>query len=111
MAIWDEQYESIDREDLGALQLKRLQGMLARLHERVPHYRAKLDDVGFAPGDLTSLDDLRALPFTEKTAFRDNYPCGLFAVPMDEVVEIHSSSGTTGKPVAVSYTHLTLPTI
>src|SRR5450759_1701966 len=104
MAIWDEQHESIDRDQLVALQLKRLQGMLARLYERVPHYRAKLNDVGFAPGDLKSLDDLRALPFTEKTAFRDNYPCGLFAVPMDEVVEIHSSSGTTGKPVVCGLT-------
>ncbi len=110
MAIWDEQHESIDRDQLGALQLKRLQGMLARLYERVPHYRAKLDDVGFAPGDLKSLDDLRALPFTEKTDFRDNYPCGLFAVPMDEVVEIHSSSGTTGKPVVCGFTKADLDT-
>jgi phenylacetate-coenzyme A ligase PaaK-like adenylate-forming protein len=60
MAIWDEQHESIDRDQLQALQLKRLQGMLARLYERVPHYRAKLDDVGFTPGDPKSLDDLRA---------------------------------------------------
>lgn len=110
MAIWDEQHESIDRDQLGALQLKRLQSMLARLYERVPHYRAKLDDVGFAPGDLKSLDDLRALPFTEKTDFRDNYPCGLFAVPMDEVVEIHSSSGTTGKPVVCGFTKADLDT-
>ncbi|MCX6364852.1 MAG: phenylacetate--CoA ligase [Actinobacteria bacterium] len=110
MAIWDEQYESIDREDLQALQLKRLQGMVARLYERVPHYRAKLGSVGFAPGDLVSLDDLRALPFTEKTDFRDNYPCGLFAVPMDEVVEIHSSSGTTGRPVVCGFTKTDLDT-
>ena len=76
MAIWDEQHEAIDREELGALQLKRLQGMIARLYAHVPHYRAKLDDVGFVPGDLTSLDDLRALPFCEKTEFRDNNPHG-----------------------------------
>jgi phenylacetate-CoA ligase len=110
MAIWDEQHESIDRDELQALQLKRLQGMVARLYECVPHYRAKLDGVGFAPGDLTSLDDLRALPFTEKTDFRDNYPCGLFAAPMDEVVEIHSSSGTTGKPVVCGFTKADLDT-
>jgi len=110
MAIWDEQHESIDRDELRALQLKRLQGMLARLYTRVPHYRAKLDGVGFAPGDLTSLDDLRALPFTDRTDFRDNYPCGLFAVPMDEVVEIHSSSGTTGKPVVGGFTKADLDT-
>jgi len=110
MAIWDAQRESIDRGKLRALQLKRLQGMLARLYERVPHCRAKLDDVGFAPGDLKRLDDLRALPFTEKTDFRDNYPRGLFAVPMDEVVEIHSSSGTTGKPVVCGFTKADLDT-
>jgi phenylacetate-CoA ligase len=110
MAIWDEQHESIDREELRALQLKRLQGMLARLYERVPHYRAKLDGLGFAPGDLTSLDELRALPFTEKTDFRDSYPSRLFAVPLDEVVEIHSSSGTTGKPVVSGFTKADLDT-
>ena len=106
--IWDERRESIDHDTLRALQLERLQGMLARLYERVPHSRAKLDDVGFAPGDLTSLDDLRALPFTGKTDLRDTYPCGLFAVPMDEVVEIHSSSGTTGKPVVCGFTRADL---
>jgi phenylacetate-CoA ligase len=104
MAIWDEQHESIDREELEALQLRRLQAMVARLYERVPHYHARLGDAGFSPGDLKTLGDLRALPFTEKTDFRDNYPCGLFAVPMDDVVEIHSSSGTTGKPVVCGFT-------
>ena len=110
MAIWDEKHESMDREVLRALQLERLQGMLVRLYERVPHCRAKLDDVGFMPGDLTSLDDLGALPFTEKTDFRDTYPCGQFAVPMGEVVEIHSSSGTTGKPVVCGFTRTDLAT-
>jgi phenylacetate-CoA ligase len=110
MAIWDEQHESIDRERLRTLQLTRLRGMLARLYERVPHYRAKLDGVGFAPGDLASLEDLRALPFTDKSDFRDSYPSRLFAVPMDEVVEIHSSSGTTGKPVVCGFTKADLET-
>jgi phenylacetate-CoA ligase len=110
VAIWDEQHEAIDRDELRALQLERLQGMLVRLYERVPHYRAKLGDAGFAPGDLKSLDELRALPFTEKADFRDTYPCGLFAVPMDEVVEIHSSSGTTGKPVVCGFTRADLDT-
>jgi phenylacetate-CoA ligase len=104
MTIWDERHEAIDRERLEALQLERLKAMVRRVHEHVPHYRAKLDGVGFEPGDLKSLDDLRALPFTEKTDFRDNYPCGLFAVPMDEVVEIHSSSGITGTPVVCGFT-------
>ena len=110
MAIWDEQHEVIDRDELQALQLERLQSMLARLYERVPHYRAKLGAVGFAPGDLTSLDELRALPFTDKTDFLDTYPSGLFAVPMDEVAEIHSSSGTTGKPVVCGFTKADLDT-
>jgi len=110
MTIWDAQHEAMDREQLQALQLERLQGMLARIYQRVPHYRAKFASIGFAPGDLRSLEDLRALPFTEKTDFRDNYPCGLFAAPMDEVVEIHSSSGTTGKPVVCGFTKNDLET-
>lgn len=110
MAIWDVRHETIDRERLEELQLRRLGDMLARIHERVPFYRSQLDDAGFQPGDLTSLGDLNRLPFTEKTDFRDNYPSGLFAVPMDEVVEIHSSSGTTGRPVVGGYTQADLAT-
>ncbi len=110
MAIWDVRHETIDRERLEELQLRRLGDMLARIHERVPFYRSQLDDAGFQPGDLTSLGDLDRLPFTEKTDFRDNYPSGLFAVPMDEVVEIHSSSGTTGRPVVGGYTQADLAT-
>ena len=110
MHIWDERHEAIDRAELQALQLERLQAMLTRVYTRVPHYRAKLDEVGFSPGDLARLEDLRALPFTEKDDFRDAYPYGLFAVPMDEVVEIHSSSGTTGKPVVGGYTRADLDT-
>ena len=108
MAIWDAQHETIDRERLEGLQLTRLRDMLARVYERVPFYREQFDAAGFKPGDLTSLDDVPSLPFTEKTAFRDNYPYGLFAVPMSEVVEIHSSSGTTGKAVVGGYTRADL---
>ena len=104
MTIWDPTHETIDRERLEALQLERLQDMLARIYERVPFYRRKLDDAGFQPGDVKSMDDLAALPFTEKYDFRDEYPTGLFAVPLDDVVEIHSSSGTTGKPVVCGFT-------
>ncbi len=104
MTIWDAQHETIDRERLESLQLQRLRDMLARVYERVPFYRAALDDAGFVPGDLTGLGDLPALPFTEKNDFRDHYPTGLFAVPNDEVVEIHSSSGTTGRPVVCGFT-------
>ncbi|HET6475648.1 MAG TPA: phenylacetate--CoA ligase [Thermoleophilia bacterium] len=110
MAIWDVRHETIDRERLEELQLRRLGDMLARIHERVPFYRSRLDEAGFQPGDLKSLGDLDRLPFTEKTDFRDNYPSGLFAVPMDEVVEIHSSSGTTGRPVVGGYTQADLAT-
>lgn len=110
MAIWDVRHETIDRERLEELQLRRLGDMLARIHERVPFYRSQLDEAGFQPGDLKSLGDLNRLPFTEKTDFRDNYPSGLFAVPMDEVVEIHSSSGTTGRPVVGGYTQADLAT-
>ncbi|MGE5229076.1 MAG: phenylacetate--CoA ligase family protein [Deltaproteobacteria bacterium] len=110
MAIWDPQHETIDRERLEELQLARLRDMLARVHERVPFYRRRLGEAGFEPGDLKGLGDLAGLPFTEKTDFRDNYPYGLFAVPLSEVVEIHSSSGTTGKAVVGGYTKADLET-
>lgn len=110
MAIWDPQHETMDRERVEEVQLEGLRAMLARVYERVPFYRAALDGAGFAPGDLASLDDLARLPFTEKNDFRDAYPYGLFAVPLDEVVEIHSSSGTTGKAVVGGYTRADLET-
>jgi phenylacetate-CoA ligase len=104
MTIWDPYHETIDRERLEVLQLERLQHVVARIHEHVPFCRRLPDGAGFEPGDVKSLDDLAALPFTEKTDFRDEYPTGLFAVPLDDVVEIHSSSGTTGKPVVCGFT-------
>lgn len=110
MAIWDPQHETIDRERLEELQVARLRKMLGRVFDRVPFYRERLAAAGFAPGDLSSLDDLAHLPFTEKGDFRDNYPYGLFAVPLEEVVEIHSSSGTTGKAVVGGYTSADLET-
>ncbi len=110
MAIWDPRHETMDRERLEEVQLARLRGMLARVHRRVPFYRDLLDGVGFEPGDLASLDDLGRLPFTDKGDFRDGYPFGLFAVPLSEVVEIHSSSGTTGKAVVGGYTRRDLHT-
>jgi phenylacetate-CoA ligase len=110
MAIWDPQHETMDRERLEEIQLERLRSVLARVHDKVPFYRSALDASGFAPGDLTGLADLGRLPFTEKNDFRDAYPYGLFAVPLDEVVEIHSSSGTTGKAVVGGYTKADLDT-
>jgi phenylacetate-CoA ligase len=98
-----EPIETASRDELAALQLDRLKETLARVHERVPHYRATLAAAGFHPGDLTSLDQLAHLPLTAKEDLRRNYPFGLFAVPMDDVVRIHASSGTTGRPTVVGY--------
>lgn len=104
MAIWNAEYESMDREALRELQLRRLQAEVAWVYERVGHYRAALDVRGVKPRDIRSLEDVRLLPFTDKETLRDTYPFGLFAVDMDDVVRIHSSSGTTGKPIVVGYT-------
>jgi len=110
MAIWDARHETMDREQLRALQLERLREMLARVYERVPFYRERLRAAGVEPGDVRSLAHLRRLPFTTKSDFHEQYPFGLFAVPADEVVEIHSSSGTTGKPVVAGFTRRDLDT-
>jgi phenylacetate-CoA ligase len=102
--VWDPQMETMPRQELRNLQLERLQQTLKRTAERVPCYQKKFADSGFLPGDFRSLDQLRSLPFTVKEDLRVNYPYGMFAVPMREVVRIHSSSGTTGKPTVVGYT-------
>ncbi|KAA0259568.1 phenylacetate--CoA ligase [Deferribacter autotrophicus] len=102
--IWNEEYETLPREALEALQLKRLQNLVERVYATVPFYRKKLDEAGVRPEQIKSLDDLKRLPFTTKQDLRDNYPFGLFAVPKEQVVRIHASSGTTGKPTVVGYT-------
>lgn len=102
--IYDMDYETLPREALEAIQLRRLQATLQRVYATVPFYRKRFDDIGFKPSDLKSLEDLRRVPFTTKQDLRDNYPYGLFAVPMENVVRIHASSGTTGKPTVVGYT-------
>jgi len=104
MPIWNAEYECMDREALQELQLRRLQATVSWVYERVPHYKRTLDAAGVKPRDIKSLEDVRRLPFTDKQTMRDTYPFGLFAVPLDEVVRIHSSSGTTGKPIVVGYT-------
>lgn len=101
---WNQHYECMPREQLEKLQLERLQKTLERVYHNVPFYRQKLQEAGFEPGDLQSLDDLQKLPFTTKQDLRDNYPFGMFAVPMSEIVRVHASSGTTGKPTVVGYT-------
>ncbi|MBD1399279.1 phenylacetate--CoA ligase family protein [Pelovirga terrestris] len=102
--IWNSEAECMPREQLEQLQLVRLQQTLQRVCRNVPCYQHKFKDCGFNPGDLKSLDDIRHLPFTTKEDLRLNYPYGMFAVPMSDVVRIHSSSGTTGKPTVVGYT-------
>lgn len=101
--IWNPEYECMDRAQLRELQLRRLQMSVAWVYERVGHYRGLMDERGVKPRDIRTLDDVAKLPFTDKTALRDTYPFGMFALPLDEVVRIHSSSGTTGKPIVVGY--------
>ena len=102
--------ETASRDELRALQLDRLKASLHHAYDRVPHYRMKFDAAGVHPDDLRSLDDLRHFPFTTKADLRDTYPFGLFAVPREQVVRIHASSGTTGKPTVVGYTQRDIDT-
>jgi len=101
---WDKEHECMPLENMQKLQLKALKETVTWIYERVPYYKNTLQDMGLEPGDIKSLDDLARLPFTVKTALRDNYPFGLCAVPMSELVRIHASSGTTGKPITGPYT-------
>ncbi len=101
---YNEEFETLPRPALEALQLKRLQAAIERVYAHVPFYRDTFNAAGIKPGDMKSLDDLERLPFTTKQNMRDSYPYGLFAVPMEEIVRIHASSGTTGKPTVVGYT-------
>lgn len=109
-AIWDPQHECMPREELEQLQLERLQATLNRAYKNVRCYQNKFNQIGLVPEDVTSLADLSRLPFTTKDDLRLNYPYGMFAVPLREVVRIHSSSGTTGKPTVVGYTKHDLKT-
>ncbi len=101
--IWAKE-ETLSRAEIEALQLARLQETVCRVYEKVQPYREKMDAAGVKPDDIRTLSDLKRLPFVTKQDMRDNYPFGLFAVPKDELVRIHASSGTTGKPTVVGYT-------
>jgi phenylacetate-CoA ligase len=101
--IWNPEYECMDRAALHQLQLRRLQMTTSWAYEHVPYYRSLFEERGLRPRDVRALDDLRRLPFTDESALRDGFPFGLFALPLDEVVRVHSSSGATGKPVVVGY--------
>ena len=102
--IYNEEFETLPREVLEALQLKRLKQVVQRVYHTVGFYRRAFDEVGVQPDDINSLDDLKKFPFTTKQDLRDNYPFGLFAVPMSSVVRLHASSGTTGRSTVVGYT-------
>ena len=99
--IWNENIECMDREQLRELQGNRLKKMAEYVYHNTPFYRKKFQEMGLEPGDIQGLDDLHKLPFTNKLDLRDTYPYGLAAVPMSQVVRIHASSGTTGKPIVV----------
>ncbi len=107
---WEEEIETLPRVGLESIQLKRLQHLVARVYKKVAPYREKMDAAGIKPEDIQSLADLAKLPFTVKEDLRDNYPFGLFTVPMDQVVRVHASSGTTGKPTVVGYTQKDIET-
>lgn len=104
MHYWNKPVETMDRGALEHLQLERLQETVRRVYQNVPVYRERMQQAGVTPEDIKTLADIRKLPFTQKTDLRDNYPYGLFAAPQDEIVRIHASSGTTGKPIVAGYT-------
>lgn len=102
--IWNRAMECADRQTIEEIQLRKLKSTVKRLYQNVETYRLKMQEKGLTPGDIQSLDDLRRLPFTTKDDLRDNYPYGMFSAPLSEIVRIHASSGTTGKPTVVGYT-------
>jgi phenylacetate-CoA ligase len=102
--MYNPEIETAARSEMESLQLTRLQQTVKRVYENVPFYKEKFDELGITPEDIKSLDDVKMLPFTKKKDLRDQYPYGLFAVPMEEVNRIHGSSGTSGKPTVVGYT-------
>ena len=104
MAIWNKDYETIDREELEQLQLERLQQTLSRVYRRVSYYKNLFDKISFDPFEISSLEDLKKIPYTTKDTLRLAYPYDMFAVPLREVVRMQSTSGTTGQPIIVGYT-------
>ena len=102
--MFDRAAETMPRNELSALQFARLRTTLDRAYGKIPHYKKKFDAAGVKPSDLKSLADLARFPFTVKTDLRDNYPFGMFAVPREQLLRVHASSGTTGKPTVVGYT-------
>lgn len=110
MQYWNPTFECMPREELKKVQSERLINTVKRIYHNVPFYREKMQKKGLEPGDIKSVDDLKLLPFTYKQDLMDNYPYGLFAAPLSEIVRIHASSGTTGKQTVVGYTRKDLDT-
>lgn len=104
MEIWNPHFECMDRNGISRIQSERLRETVERVYFNVPYYRNKMQGAGLGPESIQTIDDIVKLPFTTKQDLRDNYPFGLFAVPMSEIVRVHASSGTTGKPTVVGYT-------
>lgn len=110
MNIWNWHFECMERDELEKIQIERLQETIERIYFNVPFYRHKMQEAGLGPDSFQKLDDLRKFPFTTKQDLRDNYPFGLFALPISEIVRVHASSGTTGKPTVVGYTRRDITT-
>ena len=104
MEYWNRHFECMDRVSLKKVQGERLRETVERVYFNVPYYRDKMQEAGIGPDSISSIDEIVKLPFTTKNDLRDNYPFGLFAVSMSEIVRLHASSGTTGKPTVVGYT-------
>ena len=102
--IWNETMECMSRDEMRKIQSLRLKRVVERVYHNTPFYRKKMQEAGITPDDIQSIDDITKLPFTVKQDLRDNYPFGLMATPMSEIVRLHASSGTTGKPIVVGYT-------
>ncbi|NCA67999.1 MAG: phenylacetate--CoA ligase, partial [Clostridia bacterium] len=102
--IYDPKIECMNRENMRELQLSRLKKTVRYAYDKVKLYKDKFDSIGLKPEDIKSLEDIKYIPYTVKSDLRDNYPYGLLAVPMDDIVRIHASSGTSGKPTVVAYT-------
>ncbi|MEG2882523.1 MAG: phenylacetate--CoA ligase, partial [Christensenella sp.] len=102
--IWNKEAECADRKKIKELQLDRLKYTVRYCYDNVAHYRKKLDKIGLKPEHIKTLKDIEKLPYTTKDDLRENYPYGMFAVPMKQIVRVHGSSGTTGNPTIVGYT-------
>lgn len=110
MKYWNQEIETLPREKLVDLQLSRLNDIIDRVYKKVPFYKKRFDEIGLASGDIKSLDDLENIPFTTKAELQAGYPYEMLASPLDDILRIHASSGTTGRPTVVGYTRKDLDT-